>query len=461
MNNASPASSPATFLSEEQLPPRSLDWKREVTLIVESHRARRLEPTNSVTGQRTVRLAQTAAHDRAARIAASVAARYATAPTYTELLERCKAADVDLPAKPPVEAEVSIEAPAANASTCWDETASDISRKSLEHPQMALSAASIDLTYSDRNINRPIDRPTPDPFDSFAALPLEPEYRPEPPIAGTIMLPDLPIRSAEMNMHAPETVQEPELEDLLASSIITPPVPLPANLIEFPRELIAPRRVRPQFAEGPLRTSHAAIAGEPAQAQLRIFEVEGLAVETDLPADTASEPSAEEPRASAWSFLCLDAQPGQEVQSSEEDNGLLSVPLQAASIDRRLMAAAMDFCLVTGAYLAFLLVFALSTPHLPSGKGAVVMGGVVYLALWILYQFLFFSLADATAGMRYARIALCTFEDENPSRRALRMRIAAWWISALPLGLGFAWAMLDEDNLSWHDRMCRMYQRCY
>jgi uncharacterized RDD family membrane protein YckC len=84
-------------------------------------------------------------------------------------------------------------------------------------------------------------------------------------------------------------------------------------------------------------------------------------------------------------------------------------------------------------------------------------GGFLYL----LYQGLFFSFAEATPGMRIARIALCTFDDENPTRRAMRRRIVAILLSACPLGLGFLWAALDEDRLAWHDRVSRMYQRSY
>ena len=44
--------------------------------------------------------------------------------------------------------------------------------------------------------------------------------------------------------------------------------PLAVNLIEFPRELVAARKVRPRLAEGPLReTSHEEVD------QLKIFEV--------------------------------------------------------------------------------------------------------------------------------------------------------------------------------------------
>jgi len=79
----------------------------------------------------------------------------------------------------------------------------------------------------------------------------------------------------------------------------------------------------------------------------------------------------------------------------------------------------------------------------------------------VIYQFLFFTFSEATPGMRYARIGLCTFSDDNPTRAAMRRRILAVLLSACPLGLGFLWAWLDEEGLGWHDRISRMYQRSY
>jgi len=32
-------------------------------------------------------------------------------------------------------------------------------------------------------------------------------------------------------------------------------------------------------------------------------------------------------------------------------------------------------------------------------------------------------------------------------------------LSCISLGLGFAWAALDEDCLGWHDRITRTYLR--
>ena len=61
--------------------------------------------------------------------------------------------------------------------------------------------------------------------------------------------------------------------------------------------------------------------------------------------------------------------------------------------------------------------------------------------------------------MKYARISLCTFDDETPTRAQMRNRLGALLLSALPVGLGLAWAIFDEDHLSWHDRLSRTYQR--
>jgi uncharacterized RDD family membrane protein YckC len=120
-----------------------------------------------------------------------------------------------------------------------------------------------------------------------------------------------------------------------------------------------------------------------------------------------------------------------------------------------------DAALVGIAFLLFVFVFAACTAHALTGRPALIAGAVVFLLFYLLYQLLFFTFAEGTPGMRYARIALCTFDDGNPTRDAMRKRIFALVLAAAPLGLGFLYAFFDEDHLGWHDRMTRMYQRSY
>jgi uncharacterized RDD family membrane protein YckC len=85
-------------------------------------------------------------------------------------------------------------------------------------------------------------------------------------------------------------------------------------------------------------------------------------------------------------------------------------------------------------------------------SAALLLGGALYMAL-------FFAFARATPGMRYARLRLCTFEGTVPTRAQRNARLVGLLLSALPMGLGLAWAIFDEDHLAWHDRLSHTYLR--
>jgi hypothetical protein len=268
-----------------------------------------------------------------------------------------------------------------------------------------------------------------------------------------------------------------------------PPVPLPANLIEFPRQLVAPRKARPRYAEGPLREESEAALGD---GQLRIFEVDVAQIST--------QPDAGEESTAQWTSIWLDTphipQANAPMQAgAEREHGLetladpvgsVAASLQPARMGRRVTASAVNAVIVLTGLLAFAATFVAVTNRsvaLHSGLGlgqtlsqlvdsvpaqtglqpaSIALGiAIVGVLLYLVYQTLFFWFSETTPGMRCARIALCTFDDENPTRRAIRWRMVAVLISALPLGLGFLWSTLDEDRLTWHDRISRMYLRSY
>jgi uncharacterized RDD family membrane protein YckC len=121
-----------------------------------------------------------------------------------------------------------------------------------------------------------------------------------------------------------------------------------------------------------------------------------------------------------------------------------------------------DGALVTLAFLAGAVVVIASTTHPPAGRAAMIAGVCGWLLFGMLYQFLFLSYAEeGTPGMRYARIALCTFDDDNPTPEQMRLRIPAMLLSAVPAGLGLFWALFDGNHLGWHDRLTKTYQRKY
>jgi hypothetical protein len=188
---------------------------------------------------------------------------------------------------------------------------------------------------------------------------------------------------------------------------------------------------------------------------LRIFEVEPEQISA-APAEPASAPE--------WQSILLEASTVVKVVPQADAQFHASLQPETAPLNLRLMAAAVDGCCIAGAVLGFAVVVVelagarLSSAPLPALAASAACVACVF---FVLYQMLFFTLGEATPGMRYARIGLCTFADSIPTRSAMRLRVLATLLAASPLGLGLAWAWLDDDRLGWHDRISRMYQRAY
>ncbi len=171
----------------------------------------------------------------------------------------------------------------------------------------------------------------------------------------------------------------------------------------------------------------------------------------------ASEPSGSEVPAAAAHPL---PRVGPGVQTGAQPS-LPVVALHPATLGDRAMAALVDLSIVAGGFLLFVLIFAACTTHPPVTKSALLAGAGVFVGLLLFYEWLFLSYGLATPGMRYARIALCTFDDANPTRQVRQRRVWASALAALPIGLGVLWALFDEEALGWHDRVSRTYQRSY
>jgi uncharacterized RDD family membrane protein YckC len=258
--------------------------------------------------------------------------------------------------------------------------------------------------------------------------------------------------------------------------VVEPAQPIPANLIEFPRELVATRKARPRLVEGAHTSAETGM-------QLSIFEVDpthvlpaqALPAEVlpagILPGDAVTKiatakaqqmaeaiptPTASEWTAPAWSGMELDAQ--QEVcDTAEERAPGVDAALAPASVSLRLLALVVDGTLIAGSLIGAALLAATRMTAMPAVRTAEIgaVAGLVIAASF--YYVLFFTLARTTPGMLYARLRLSTFEGHMPTRSQRWTRLASMLVSVLPVGLGVAWSIFDEDQLCWHDRLSRTY----
>jgi uncharacterized RDD family membrane protein YckC len=123
----------------------------------------------------------------------------------------------------------------------------------------------------------------------------------------------------------------------------------------------------------------------------------------------------------------------------------------------RLMAAAVDGSMILMAMALFTAIFYLSGGHITvSRQTAPLLAGVV-AAIAVFYRLLW-CLADGdTPGMRFAGLRLVNFDGRRPDRDQRSVRQAAYLLSLLSAGLGLVWALVDEENLTWHDHISKTF----
>lgn len=427
--------------------PASPEWKQELNERLAAARARRTREKIEQAALPVLNRFAGHPNTRTAELAARVAARYAKAPSFSEMLTRTRQAEEDQRERSAVSAVLAtppvLAAPAAAAVSATADRAIDRSQtiQASEESGTLFSMKAIEDEPDIRSISTSSGQSTvskpelvPDLFR------LEPDMSREPGIRAMHMESGTaPASSAD--------TEEPGPAAWEAEAPSEPTQPLPVNLIEFPRELVAVRRARPRLEEGPLREDTNQVAAAQMRETACVAEPEGI--------QTAMQ---EAPVSTEWSPIHLDLKSATS-QEEEPIAPAVDLHIQAAPIEDRAIALVVDCALVLFAFVFFVFAAAASNASLPTGKTAMVAGGLVILGIYLLYQYLFFKFADGTPGMRYARIALCTFEDEVPTRKQMRRRIPYLLFSAAPLGLGYLWAWFDANRLSWHDRLTRTYQR--
>jgi uncharacterized RDD family membrane protein YckC len=393
-------------------PANTISWKQEINQRLAEHKDRR---GLSVALPETTHLSRYGADSPAAQAAARVAERYAKAPSYNEMLAE--------------EARASVRAAEAASQAALK------AQNAAESLLAGIEAANEQLLWEPAPVLTAAIEPPIAPESKTVAKMVQPTTQPateskEKPALGTLR----EIEATEQ--------EEPERQEI---AVVEPDRPIHANLIEFPRQLVATRKVRPRLAEESRSLTSSATR------QLSIFEVdpETISIEPVLAI------AMEQPSAPIWSDLQLEAQPVVESQSEAEP----MPELHLARMNRRSLAALVDGALIVGTTLSIALMAASHVHTQMSAKQFELSGFLMLAVIGVLYQVLSFTLSNATPGMKYARISLCTFTDEMPTPVHLRSRLIALLLSVAPVGLGVVWILFDDDHLSWHDRISRTYQR--
>ena len=471
-------------------------WKQEVTRRLAAHKNRKGAPvTEEAPAQ-----GQLFGSSLAAQAAARVAARYAKAQSYSEMQAeeaRLAVRAAEIATKVALEAQAAAEEALAELHAAATEQkrgpavveniASGRAETAEESP---VGVAEPEILAEPHRIEEPAQEATMmelahEPAGEAPVQIAQPQ--PEPVITqhvvdgrsfGIRWESDAPVRVLQPKAAPAPEPFELDREDWwttaeVSATLRNEPIAIEsdagaANLIEFPREIVATRKMRPRLAEP--------VSAAVAERQLSIFEVDPEAVSTEPEPVQATAPawssqewnaaaasadiawSSAQPSGPKWSGMELDEHPLVEHRAEPEP---VRAPQQIhlAPLGWRLMAMAVDGCLILAGFFATAMMLAarLQQPLTPRGAEMFVVCGL--LLAGFLYNTLFLALGVGTPGMHYAGIALSTFDDEVPTRAQLIRRLGAMVLSLAPVGLGIVWSVFDEDHLSWHDRFSQTYLR--
>jgi uncharacterized RDD family membrane protein YckC len=151
-----------------------------------------------------------------------------------------------------------------------------------------------------------------------------------------------------------------------------------------------------------------------------------------------------------------DIQLEPEEARTDHDDEVIPRP---APLGQRCVSGVVDAGLVFIATGAFAITFLELAEEMPQSRMTLVCLLAAAGIFWLLFQYIFLTYRRATPGMRMAQLELCTFEGKATTMFDRQTRAAASALSAFSVGLGYAWALVDEDQLGWHDRISQTHLR--
>jgi hypothetical protein len=138
--------------------------------------------------------------------------------------------------------------------------------------------------------------------------------------------------------------------------------------------------------------------------------------------------------------------------------GLSHAPLHAvASLSERRRAAIVDVGLLIFSYGGMLALFTVLGGHIGFNKLDMTVAGATFALFYAQYFALFTVFGGSTPGMMLRGLRVVSFDGGIPTSRQMAWRSFGYLISAGTCFLGFIWALWDEEQLCWQDRISQTH----
>jgi uncharacterized RDD family membrane protein YckC len=245
-----------------------------------------------------------------------------------------------------------------------------------------------------------------------------------------------------------------------------PPAPRMSRAVQAFAPVDGPRDVEESRLEKPSEPVFYVPPPQPDPPPRIVMEATARVIEFPRPVargDELAEPVIDRPRIVEAPEL-LPPPPAMGGILIEEEHELVperrpgfDVPLQSASLNRRVFAGMFDATLVLCAVALFGYVFIRMSGAVPPIRSTLETAAVLAGMFWAAFQYAFLVYCGRTPGLWAAKLHLARFDGQSAIRGLRRWRVLASVLSLASLGLGYAWTFLDEDQLSWHDRITKTH----
>jgi uncharacterized RDD family membrane protein YckC len=249
------------------------------------------------------------------------------------------------------------------------------------------------------------------------------------------LAPDLSYAAPEPEWHPSITTAE------IASSFDVPVAhaePEPAHAPEQPK-----RKTQHRIIEFP-----------------RLFPMERAETSSDELAEAINKPRILDVPEETDQIVLPLADLSFEMQQQAEETAAahhFELPIQVAGVSQRVFAGLADSTIVLFATAIFAGIALSVAKDMPHNKLTLIAGLLIPGVIWAAYHYLFLVHSARTPGMKIAQLRLATFNGKPTTRQIRRTRALGLILSFVSAGMGFGWALVDEDTLCWHDRISRTF----
>jgi len=123
----------------------------------------------------------------------------------------------------------------------------------------------------------------------------------------------------------------------------------------------------------------------------------------------------------------------------------------------RVLSAAVDGAAVLLGTAIIVGIYISQGGEIKFGSGAAMMLGALVGLVMVLYRALWCLANGDSPGLQAAGLRLVDFDGRRPQRRQRIIRQAASILSLCAAGVGIAWALVDDESLTWHDHISQTF----